>query len=65
MHGGLFVPNQHMLDRLLLVKRVVDVEHGAARIAPKVLDPFGLQTSDEDLRAVGLACRGMRRRALG
>ncbi len=43
MHGGLFVPHQHVLDAVLLVQRVVDVQHRAAGVAPDVLDAFGLQ----------------------
>jgi hypothetical protein len=42
MHGGLLVPHQHVLNGFLLVQRVVDVQHGAAGVAPDVLDTFGL-----------------------
>ena len=52
VHGGLLVAHQHVLDRVLLVQRVVDVEHRAAGVAPEVLDAFGLQAADEDFRAV-------------
>mmetsp|Transcript_75033 Transcript_75033/g.176104 ORF Transcript_75033/g.176104 Transcript_75033/m.176104 type:complete len:330 (-) Transcript_75033:4705-5694(-) len=54
MDGGLLVAHQHMLDALLLVERVVDVEHRAAGVAPEVAHPFGLQAANEDLGAVEL-----------
>src|SRR5262249_12995867 len=34
VHGGLLVAHQNVLDRVLLVERVVDVQHRAAGIAP-------------------------------
>ena len=52
MHGRLLVAHQHVLDALLLVQRVVDVEHRAAGVAPEVLDPFGLQAANDDFGAV-------------
>ncbi|MDT4863956.1 hypothetical protein FQZ97_986920 [compost metagenome] len=51
MHGSLLVPYQHMLDGVLLVERVVNVQHGTAGIAPDVLDTFGLEGLDEDFCA--------------
>jgi hypothetical protein len=64
MHGGLLVAHQHVLNGVLLVERVVDVEHRAAGIAPDVLHAFGLQGLDEDFgthELSGNAC-GMRSR---
>ena len=52
MHGGLLVTHQHMPNLVLLEERVVDVEDGAARIAPEELDAFGLQASNQDFRSV-------------
>ena len=57
---GLLVPDEHVLDRLLLVQRVVDVEHRAAGVAPDVLDAFGLQATNEDFGAVRLLRRVLR-----
>ena len=54
VHGGLLVAHQHVLDGVLLVERVVDVENRAARVAPEVLDAFGLQAANEDFGAVRL-----------
>jgi hypothetical protein len=51
MHSGLFMPNQHMLNRVLLVKSVVDMQHSATGVAPNVLDVFSLQGLDQDFRA--------------
>ncbi len=58
MHRRLLVPDQHVLDRLLLVERVVDVEDRAAGVAPEVLDVFCLQAADQDFGAVRLAFGG-------
>jgi hypothetical protein len=54
MHCGLLVAYQDVLDRILLVQRVVDVQHRTARIAPEVLDLLSLQAAHEDVRAVQL-----------
>ncbi|MNT40986.1 hypothetical protein D3C72_1773330 [compost metagenome] len=51
VHGGLFVTHQHVLDGVLLVERVVDVENRATRVAPDVLDAFGLQCLDQHFSA--------------
>ncbi len=51
MHGSLLVAHQHVLDGVLLVERVVDVEHGATGITPDMLHAFGLQGAHEDLGA--------------
>lgn len=48
MHSRLLVAHQHMLNGVLLVEGVVDVQDRTARIAPKLLDAFGLQGLDED-----------------
>ena len=52
MDRRLFVADQDVLDRLLLVQRVVDVQDRAAGIAPDELDAFGLKAAHEDFRAV-------------
>ena len=69
VHRGLLVAHQHVLDGVLLVERVVDVQHRAARVAPEVLDVLGLQALDEDFGAVRLvrwegAAAPMRRRLI-
>jgi hypothetical protein len=43
MDRSLFVAHEDMLDGVLLEEGVVDMEYGTARIAPDVLDAFGLQ----------------------
>ena len=58
----LLVADQDVLDRVLLVERVVDVEDRAAGVAPEVADVFGLQAADQDFGAVRL---GGRRRGAG
>jgi len=59
MHSRLLVAHQHVLNGVLLVKRIVDVENGATRITPEVLDVLSLQGLDKDLRAHELfGCRG-------
>ncbi len=45
---ALLVPDQHVLDLLLLEELVVDVEDRAARIAEDVLDALLLQAADDD-----------------
>ena len=54
VHGRLLVAHQHVLDAVLLVQRVVDVEHRAAWVAPEVLDTLGLQAANQDFGAVRL-----------
>ena len=39
---GLFVAHQNVLNRILFVKRVVDVQNSTAGITPNLLDTFGL-----------------------
>jgi hypothetical protein len=58
VHRGLLVANQDVLDRLLLVERVVDVEDGPAGVAPQVADVFRLQAANQDLGAVRLGGSG-------
>ena len=48
MNGGLFMPHQHMLNRVLFVERVVDMQNRSARVAPDMLDAFRLQALDEN-----------------
>ena len=54
MDGGLLVAHQHMLNGVLLVESVVNVKDCAARIAPDVLDIFGLERLDENFGAAQL-----------
>ncbi len=58
----LLVADQHVLDRVLLVERVVDVEDRAAGVAPEIADVFRLQAADQDLGAVRLGGDGCGRR---
>jgi len=51
VYGRLFVAHQHVLDGVLLVERVVDVQDGAAGVAPDEPDVLGLQGLDEDFGA--------------
>ena len=51
MRRTLFVPDQDVLDLLLLEQLVVNVENRAARIAEDVFDAFFLQAADDDLCA--------------
>ncbi len=48
MGGGLLVADQHVLDVVLGVQGVVDVQHGAARIAEDILDAFFLEAADQN-----------------
>ena len=50
MHRALLVPDQDVLDLVLLEELVVDVEDRAARIAEDVLDAFFLEAADGDFR---------------
>jgi hypothetical protein len=45
------LPDQDVLDLLLLEELVVDEEHGAPRVAEHVLDPLLLQAAHDDLSA--------------
>ena len=40
VHGALLVPHQDVADLLLVKQRVVDRQHGAARVAEDMLDPL-------------------------
>ena len=60
VHRRLLVADQHVLDRVLLVERVVDVEDRAARVAPEVADVLCLQAANQDLGAVRLGGSGRR-----
>ena len=48
---ALLVPDQDVLDLVLLEELVVDEEHRAAGIPEDVLRPLGLQAADDDLGA--------------
>jgi hypothetical protein len=63
--GRLLVAHQHVLDGVLLVKRVVDVQHGTTGVTPDVLDAFGLQGLDEDFRSAEFLGGGTGGRGLG
>ena len=43
VHSSLLVAHQHVLNAVLLVKRVVNVQHCAAGVAPDIFDVFSLQ----------------------
>ncbi len=47
---ALLVPDEHVLDLVLLEQLVVDVEDRAARVAEDVLDAFFLEAADDDFR---------------
>jgi hypothetical protein len=49
--GGLFVADQHVLDVVLEVERVINVQDGTARITEQIFDAFFLQAADQDLGA--------------
>ena len=49
VHSGLLVTDQNMPDSVLLVKSIVNVQHGTTRVPPDVLDAFSLQGFDENL----------------
>ncbi len=51
MHRALLVAHQDVLDLVLLEQRVVDRQHGAARIAEQVLDALVLKRCDDHLGA--------------
>jgi hypothetical protein len=51
MHGGLLVPDQDVLDLILLEQFVINEEDGAARVAEDVFGLFFLQTPDYNLSA--------------
>ena len=44
--------HQHVLNRVLFVKRIVNMKHCAARVTPDVFDVFCLQGFDENVRSV-------------
>ena len=54
MNGRLLMAHQNVLNRLLLEKSVVDVQHGTAGIAPDIFDVFGLKRLDENFSAAQL-----------
>jgi len=43
MHSGLLVSDEHVLNRVLFVERVVNVEDSTTRVAPEVFDAFRLK----------------------
>ncbi len=51
MRRALFMADQDVLYLVLLVKRVVNVERSAARVAENVFDSLVLQTTDKNLGA--------------
>ncbi|GBR40862.1 hypothetical protein AA101099_2303 [Neoasaia chiangmaiensis NBRC 101099] len=56
MHGSLFVPHQHMPYAILLEERVVDRQHGAARIAENNLDTLFDEDAQKHLGAIQRWC---------
>ena len=51
MNGGLLMPHQNVLDRLLLENGVVNVEYCTTRVTPQVFDAFSLQCFYKNLCA--------------
>src|SRR5207244_9725240 len=51
MYRALFVPDQHVLELVLLEQLVIDIEDRAARIAEDVLDAFLLEAADHNFCA--------------
>ena len=51
MHSSLFVPNEHVLELLLLVYLVVDIENGPAGVAEDVFNLLFVQATDDDFCA--------------
>jgi hypothetical protein len=49
MNSCLLVAHQNVLNRVLFVKRVVDVQYGATGVAPEVFDVFCLQGFDKNV----------------
>ena len=58
MHSRLFMAHQNVLDRILLVKRVVNMKNSATRVTPDELDAFCLQGFDKNLCATKLLLIG-------
>jgi hypothetical protein len=58
VHGSLLVAHQYMLDRILLVECVINMKHRTAGVTPDVLDTFGLQRLDQNLRTPELQIVG-------
>ena len=48
MNGSLLVPNQHVLDLVLLEQFVVQKQHRTARITEHMLNAFFLQATHYD-----------------
>jgi hypothetical protein len=57
MHGALFVPHQDVLHHVLLKQRVIDRQHGAARITENVLDALIGERLDHHVGAGHLGAR--------
>src|SRR5690606_14423499 len=56
MDCSLLVTNQDVLKAILLVDFVVDVQHGAARVAKDMFHAFVSQTAHEDFGAIEFHC---------
>jgi len=50
MNSCLFVPNQNMLDLILLEKCVVNVQNGTTRVTEYTINLFFLQAPDYNFR---------------
>jgi hypothetical protein len=55
--------HQNVLNRVLLVKSVVNVKHSPAGVTPNVLNVFGLKRFHEDFGATQLLGCGCGRRS--
>ncbi|OIQ67883.1 hypothetical protein GALL_505340 [mine drainage metagenome] len=49
MHCGLFVTHQNMLNRILLEKCIINVQHGTTGVPPNKFDILSLQRFDQNL----------------
>jgi hypothetical protein len=51
MHRSLLMPDQNVLDGVLLKNGIVDVQDGSTRVAEKVFDTFFLQAAHDNFCA--------------
>jgi len=61
VHGSLLVADQHVAQAWLSMQSVVQRQHCTAGIAKNGVDAAGPACLQEDARAIGRACGGMRR----
>jgi hypothetical protein len=51
MRGCLFMPNQKMLDLVLLVERIIDMQYCATRITKQAINTLVFEAADKYLSA--------------